>query len=57
MENVHLAPGADRDIEDGGSLARRFVFPTEQANSLLQAGKALMFRTAKSALFPRPVIH
>jgi hypothetical protein len=42
MYNVHLAPGADRAIEDDGRLAPLFLLPAPQVRGLLDSGEAVI---------------
>jgi hypothetical protein len=42
MHNVHLAPGADRAIENGGRRALLFLLPLPEVHDLLASGQAVI---------------
>ncbi|HYL39644.1 MAG TPA: hypothetical protein VEV17_27250 [Bryobacteraceae bacterium] len=50
MHDVFLAPGADRQIPDGGSLAPLYVLPPEKALPRLKADQAVVLDVSGGAI-------
>ena len=48
MENVFLAPGADRKIEDPRGIAPLYVLPPEKAQPLIESGRAVILDVSGS---------